>query len=998
MTTIASDVIQTQMTSILRNPKAVVKTSLDLLETLTNGEVVIVDASNPFVYSLELSAILAANGLIQAESLGRKLYPAMAKTQEDLYLHMADEDYLGRFATPGETIVGFLCPLADILGNAVAINDGSGAKALVLPRHTSVVIDNMTFTLQYPLVIKVLYNNTIVCYLDVTSRTPTYLPATNMITWTKHQFDSTDYFMADVPMQQVKIISQTIQLTSFTGYSKSFSFDDSFYFARAYVRDSSNNWKEISVTHQEQVYNPNKATVCLQVLNSSVNVYIPQIYFQNGLISGSIRLDIYTTLGKIDADITEAQYSSNKIKYTDLDAALTVYSTPFNKFTNIAAIARKRAYGGTAPLTFAELARRVTLRSAVTEGLPITDNQLSSRLKNLGWDVVTTLDNVTRRQYTLVKEVDPPEDKSTVTGLGCSIQLVELSLDDLEVNPIVFNSTKRATLPPTKLLIHDNQGIRVLTDAQRDVLVATANASPDNIANIVNATQYHYTPFHYILDMSLTNLTVRPYFMTSPAIESRYLYQQNDGLSVNIRSSKHGIQYYSDGSGYRITVVLENTTTLAAFTADKVSAQLSYVVPNSTKRAWLTGNLITPIDSSTGKPQNDAWIYGFDIHSTFDINSDHELDVTDTGYNIALTQEFDLLLVLKDYKPDEASYGDIDTIISANNIVDYDSSSSYIGATQEKLTYTFGHYLKHLWRRSRTVTDNLEYQRYTEDVPAYWTKDIYETDASGTPVIDYNHSTGEITLNKLHSSGDPILDADGNSVTLHKVGDPILDNDGNPIPVKSEYELTRQVDLFLADGRYFFATDNSTLEYLDTSLNTIKDWIIDDLVRYQARTLEETNLYYYPKSTNGLIDVIVGDGTMTRLKADQSLQVTYTLRREKYTNPEIRESLTDNTPTMLLQAFKQLQKVNSGVLTKTDIISFIKELLKNDIVDVSITGFLEDKYKAVLLSDVSAIPTIGKKLVALSNLTLQVRDDVDVGFEVLDKEPINSYTLNKNKS
>ena len=134
---------------------------------------------------------------------------------------------------------------------------------------------------------------------------------------------------------------------------------------------------------------------------------------------------------------------------------------------------------------------------------------------------------------------------------------------------------------------------------------------------------------------------------------------------------------------------------------------------------------------------------------------------------------------------------------------------------------------------------------------------------------------------------------------------------------------------------------------------------------------------------------------MARLKADQSLRVVYTLRKEKYKNSEIRENLTKTTPSVLKQAFETIQRVGAGVFTKNDLTSLLKELMRGDIVDVEIHGFLDDLYSAVLLSDVSSVPTIGKKLVTMSNLTLQVQDDVEVDFEVLDKEVINPYTLQK---
>lgn len=994
-TTIGSDVIIEQLPTIIRNPRATVRFGLDLVEQLTDGEVVIVDPSNPFVYGLEMAATMTGYNLIESEALGRRLYPSMAKTQEDVYLHMADEDYLNRFATPAETILGFIMPLQEIYGKAVPIQDGTGARALVIPRHTSITVADLTFTLQYPIVIKVLYNNTLSISYDLTNKTPTYVPVTNALRWAKSQLENNDWLVIDAPVQQVKIISQVIQLMSFSGYSKTYMFDDNFYYARAYIPVTGGGWKEISVTHQQQIYNPNVPTVCLQVFNSSVQMYIPQIYFQNGLITGTVRLDIYTTKGKIDENLSTVDISSFKMKPQDLDSGLTEYSSPILKFSNISAFTRTAVTGGSNPITFTELLTRVTQRSQFSEGLPVTTNQLGSALKSEGFDTVTTLDNITSKQYTATRLVDPPKDKTTVTGLGCSIQLIKFTVDELDVDPIVYTSTKRAMLKPTTLFIHDKSGIRVLDREARDGLLAIAAASPDGIANIVNETQYHYTPFHYIFDMTQNTFGVRPYYMTSPTVLTRYVYQQNAALGLNIRSDKYGVEYRRDGAGYKIALTLESNASINSFVADQVSLQLSYLVPDSTKRGWLTGTLVTPVDPTDGKPVGNRWEYVFDLPTDFDINNQHQMDITTTGFPVGLIQEFDLIVVLKDYLPNDATFGDIDTIISQENITDFDPMSTYIGATQEKISVRFGDYLEHLWRRSRTIVDSTEYRRYEEDVPEHWQRDFYKTGSNGLVEFTYDYETSTLVTTKLHSAGDPVLDPDGQPVIRHRKGDIMLDADGDPIPLKNEIELARQVDIFLVDGRYYFATNESTLDYVDSSLDTVTGWILNDIATLAKRCIEIVNLFYYPKSSNGKIDVIVGDGTMARVNADQSLRVVYTLRKEKYKNAEIRENITKVTPSLLLQAFDTLQRVGGGVLTKNDIVSMLKTLLKDDVVDVEIYGFLNDEYKAVLLSDVSSVPSIGKRLVTLSNLTLQVQDDVDIEFTILDKDIIKPYTIKR---
>lgn len=993
--TIGSDVIQSQMGLMARDPRAAMRVSFDLLENLTDGDVVVVDASNPFAYSLEMAAITTHYGLLQGEALGRRLYPSMAKTQEDLYLHMADVDYLDRFATPAETVIGFVMPLQEIYGKAVPIQDGTGAKALVIPRHTSITAGNLTFTLQYPVVIKVLFNNTISISMDLTNKTPTYIPTTNIVDWSKSQLENNDWVVIDVPVQQVKITSYVQQLTSFTGYSKTYTFDDQFYYARAYKQNADGTWAEISVTHQQQVYNPNKPTVCLKVLNNSVEMYIPQIYFQNGSVKGSVRLDIYSTKGKLNEDLSDASISTFKIKFADLDTALTEYSTPFSKFANISAMTRTRVTGGTAPLSFSELLTRVTSRSTITEGLPISDSQMGSMLKKYGYDLTTTLDNITMRQYTAGRDIPPPTDATTVTGLGCSIQLITFTIDDLDINPIVFDSTRRATITPTTLMVHDVSGIRILDESERAELNRIAAQSPDGIANIVNNTQYHFSPFHYVFDMSLQAFAVRPYYMTAPTVTARYMFQQNDGLGLNMRSDKYGIQYMKDGSGYKLALTLTSNASINAFTADRVSLQLSYLVPESTKRAWLEGTLISPIEATTGKPVNNEWVFTFDIMTTFDITSQHQMDVSQTGYPVGLTQEFDVLMVVKDFQPTDSGRGDIDTIVSKNVIPDYDPYATYLGATQEKIVIKFGSYLEHLWRRSRTIIADEEYLRYEEDIAEVYPHDVYKPGPDGRIEVKYDYESSTIVTTKIHNAGDAVLDPSGNPVYRYRKGDIIYDNNGDPISAKSQTELARQVDLFLVDGRYYFATNELTTEYLDSSLTDVANWITTDIRNFEKRCIERTNLYFYPKSSTGMVDVIVGDGAMARLKADQSLRVVYTLRKEKYKNAEIRENLTKTTPTTLKKAFETLQRVGAGVFTKNDLTALMKELMRGDIVDVEIHGFLDDLYTAVLLSDVSSVPTIGKKLVTLSNLTLQVQDDVEVEFEVLDKEVINPYTLQK---
>lgn len=996
MVLIKSDEIMARQALVIRNPDAMQQIALDALETIKDGTVTVVEASTPFTYQLEMSTTSAATALITAESLARRIYPKMAQTEQELYLHMADADFAGRFSTPSMTVMGFVLPVESVLGAAVSLNDGTGARAIVIPKDTVVRIDGTVFTIQYPIVIKVLYNGTFSIYLDTSKQVPTYIPPTNILNWTKSQTQTNDFLVIDLPVQQVAITSQILQLTSFTGFSKQLTFEDYFYYARAYVKNKvTGEWVEIHTTHNSQVYDPNQATVCLNVLNRNLGVYIPQIYFVNGLINDALRIDIYTTKGPLSLDYSGASISDFAISIRDLDHTdLDRFSAPLKSFSAFGAFPRAPVTGGSGPKTFAEIQRRVVNRSTVTAGLPVTTNQLGSGLNDAGFDMVTKLDNITNRQYTAVRGVTPPDDNTTVTGLGSSIQLIEFTLDELTATNSVLDNTTRVTIPPQTLFESINGYLKIVPASEVNALKELATTAPDSIANIVNTRQFYYTPYHYVLDTANNKFNVRPYHLTNPTVSSRYIQQQNNGLGLNIRSNSYSIGVNDSGNGYSLFLELESNASIRAFTPERVTVQLSFNAVDSDRRGWVEGFLVTPIDPATGAPVDNQWIYQFDLNSNFDINSDHHIRLTDSGYTIALEHEFDIVVILKNHQPVGSGIGDIDTIVNPDYITDYDYLSTYIGATQEKLTIRFGYYLKHLWHRSRTIKQATEYLTYIDDVPATYTSNQYERDAAGNIIINYNYETSEIQYNLLHSKGDPII-IDGEQQYLHRKGDVVIDEFGDPIPKTTQRKLARQVDIFLIDGRYYFANNEQTVNYLNKALAEITGWIVNDIAHLQQRLIERTDLFYYPKTSIGLIDVVVGDGKVQRIDSARSIDVTYVLPRDKKDNSEITGKLIDNTSQLLFNAIETLIRVSGGIITSNDLSSTVKKLAGTDVVDVYIDGYFPEGYKTMLTTDVSALPAIGKKLVTMSNLTLQVQDDVSVLFEGIGVDRSNSFLERK---
>lgn len=997
MTTINSNDIINAQQNIITNPNRMQELALTLYGNLLEGINIPMDASNPFVYTLEMAVTSAASAAIHAESVTRRLYPEMAVSEDDLYLHMADVDYINRFSTPATRMWGLTLPLDEIYGLAKPLNDGTGAKLLKIPKHTVFIAGNTHYTLQYAVCIKVMFNGTLSIYSDLSERSPIYTPITNDLKWYRTQTDSgLDFILIDVPVQQMKITSQVMQVVSFAGFDRTFSFDDYFFYARAYIKNAQGQWTEIKTTHSDQVYNPQIPTICLKVYNKTVSAYIPQIYFTNGLVNDVIRLDIYTTQGIDTEDYTNSHTTNFRFDFRDLDnEGLDTWSAPTGKFTTFLAFPRTAAVGGTAPLSFMELKRRVTQRAMVSNGLPVSSNQLTATLSDAGFDLVTKVDNITNRQYCAVRAIPAPKDNSTVTGLGCTIEIVELSLSEVQQATTYDPHSQRITLLPKTLFTVERGMIRLLSKARVEALKQLASSSSEAIASEVNSKHYYYTPYHYVFDYSEDQFDVRPYHMTSPKILSRYIYQQNTGLGVDLRSEQYTIVNQDNGQGYSLFLKLKSSSDLASFTIEQLSVQLSYLATGSTNRGYIAGRLVSPIDPANRRPVGENWVYQFDIPTDYDINKSHGLKLSDSGLIVDLEHQFDIVIVAKNFQPTGSGYGDIDTLVNNQIITHYDETNTYIGVTQEQIVISFGSYLKHLWCRSRTVVASPVYKTYDADVPAVYREDVYETDANGNIKIQYDYTKSIITYNKLHNKGDPILLSDGKPALRHRKGDPILNDYGQPVLLNPPDEYSRFVDLFLVDGRYYFATDQTTLGYVHDSLDTVTNWITNDIVTLNGRTLERTDLYYYPKASIGMIDVVVGDGTSIRTPAARSLIVTYTVSADRARQTEITSNLRTHSAKTIDLALQSLVKVSGGVVTRNDLNSTVKRLIGDDVIDVNIEGYFPEGIDSILLTDLTAIPTIGKKLVVQSNLTLIVEDDVYVQFKILDRGKANEILQSK---
>lgn len=974
MTIVSSKDLINKFVYLRGNPNAMQRLVLNVQEDITNGEHITVDPTTPFANIVESICVIGSAFMTHADTIVRKLYPANASNVEELYLHMADKDFIGRFSAPARGEIVLMLSLEEILAKAVTVN--SSIKKITIPRYTEFNIGGYTFTMQYPIDISVLPTGSINIFYDVSSPSPLYNLESNIVDWGITGIGLTKVIVLRIAVMQMAINSQTVSLNNVTGLYKEFSFVDKFYYCRAFTKNANEGtWDEIKTTHTEQVYDANTPTLVLKVLETSLAVRLPQIYFNNNVIKDTLRVDIYTTKGALEINLSGIAPDKSIARWVDRDVVGTsTYSAPLNTFSGLSLFMENAVTGGSNGLGFTELREKVITNGLTNVTKPITDEQLSNSLQQLGYNVVNNIDDITGRQFLAVRELPPPVTEETITGAGCAVKMLQIRLSDLVQYSTVEDHGERVTIKPETLFRLKNGILSLVTDTERNSLVNQVNTNPEILANTVNNDSFYYTPFHYVLDTSNNIFDTRVYSMNKPAITKKFLVESNPSMLVNSSSLTHGVYYDSFTNRYVLTIEVAATQLFKSLPVADLYLQLSYIPPGFTQRVFYNAELITPIDTNTGRPLNDRYIYNVYLDTRFDIDVNNLLLLESTQTPVNLEQSFDLVYFVKNYVPLDSTISDIDAIFDASVLNDYDGFASYRGFTHESITIEFGEYLEKLWTRSRSVVSNVLYQKYAADVPAVYTSTVYLTDSTGNVVLTYNSLEDDYDLTILHNAGDPILDENNQPVMKHKAGDVVLDANGDPVPLGGAQGMLRQFDLMLVDGRYYFANDTATVSYKEEFTKLLVNWITTDLELLSDNLLELTELYFYPKTTSGSIDVIVNSNELVKIKAEQTFRIDYYVREDVYNNNVIRAAIESKTAKVLDEV------LTNSTISVFDLAERLKEEGGNDILSVIVKGFTNDEYDIITLNNPSVKPVIGKKLSVLSNKTLAVENAIAIEF------------------
>lgn len=950
----------------LLNPSLMQKKIYDSLDTILEGNVDVVNATNPFAYLLEVNCATAAATASNHQSLIQLLYPLHSVDMETLYRFMSDKDYEGRFATPSVAPFVIAIRKEEVLNRAVQVDD-TKVKKIVIPRNTTISAGGLDFGFQYPLEIRIMAHGGLQLVWNVEKESPLLTLTSNVVDWTLVDSPNGEFIIIKFELQQFTLDHREEVLNSSVGFVKTYSFVDQFWHCRVYHSTNGTTWNEIDTTHTRQVYDPLTLTACLKVVDNTLRVEIPQIYFSNGLATGNLRVDIYTTKGKLEQALDGLLVNSYVATWYDYDNDdAGVYSAPLSILAEWSCFSEGAATGGTDVIDFATLRKRV-ISNGLTDSTEVSPAQLEVSLEKKGYGLVKNIDLISKLIYLATRSLPNPEKNQIISGANCTVAMLAAKMEELvQISTVVDNST-RITLLPTTLYKFVDGKVTICDNAEVVQLKQYAASNPEALANALNLGDYIYSPFHYVMDTTQDFFECRGYYLENPQILGRRFAAENESAEIEIATESFSFE--RTDYGWDLYVVTRSGASYQDLDDTEVYCQLAIQPVNESYHAYLNGELY----GMQGKER----VWRFKIETNFDFDYGHNLTLTNfrmfgndpSEIGVELESKLQIIHVVTNGYPVTVEHSAIDSILGTEILPE----NAY-GVVRDELSVSFGSVLDKLWSNARTVVSDEDYLRYTENVPVVWEETQYLRDA-GTGAINWVVAEDGLTLisTVLHNKGDVKYLADGVTPEYaHQIGDIKYDDTGKPI-VKNKRALLRQVELFFLEGVLNYATNTADVEYREGLAKSVVTYLEDDIASFDARLLGNSWLYFTPESTLGQTKAIINDARVDYIPSNLSFDVTTYLSATQFANSSLRDSIATTIKSVIATALTR------DSFSISQVVAEIREALGDDAVPVDIAGLGTDRSLTTFtLYDKSTRCGVKHKLVVEGDETLRLEDDINI--------------------
>lgn len=931
------------------HPNAILNASLNRLKDITDGRVELSDPSNPFVYLLETSALNTAFAIQEMTLLTRKLYPRLANSEDDLYLHMSDKDYKDRFSTPSKARVRFNILYSDFKTHAYR-DPVSKDYLHTIPRNLMVTIDKYVYTLTAPISIRLTESGITDIRYVVEKKDDLFDLETGFIDfemWSINQDEKYISFEVTLPEVELEATEVPVEKSKLFKGNLLFNSDRRFYYFKAFHL-TNQGWRELVTTHTEQVYDISTPTCIVKVnqLDNRVEYYIPPVYLQTGRLGDKVKFVVYTTLGPVNVNFGDFKIDDFSFEYNQVFPELELDKT--TEALNL--ISKKvsvmgRVVGGKGPKTFSRLKRDVISNNLGRDNTPITNVHIESFLDNSDFKLVRNVDVVTNRMFLLEATLPRTVSRYDISNLNLDIVEYKTSVSDLrdDKNSIKVINPNVTLIPEKTLFEVTHDGLTILDNNEFNFI---ESLSDNNLIKEVNSRRLVETYYHYVLDTSGDTTVLRAYDISDPAIERINF----SGFNATTRIGMNSIQAELSkiDTGYRLDV-------LSSMKKYDETLSESNIIPFLIYRT--AGDAVFFLEGRLYAMSGDYPVFRFGIDSDYFIDSDNKIEITNFRDNngslvsikVDLDTKLELMYVSNRVVPGFQA-GPMDSYLYGSYLLPGKSVVSI-----EELDTTFGKHLEYLYTRVHTSTGIEEYERWEENVPALYDRTIYGPD-------------NDI----LHHRGEEVLDEEGNPIYVHREGDIKLGEDGKPL-LKDLQDPQRYLNIMFMDYRASLANNEELVQHRDYLKKHLTKLITEDVKDIQPKLLENT-VAYMTVPTN-LQDVIVNfDGKVGYVPSAQSFKITVYVDRRNYEDTEARRGIES-----ILKDELETYITTNRVLSRSVIVSKMLERANEYIRGVNITDFTS------LEADYIELPKDGDRLTFDKTLSAEpdgyrLRDKVEFTF------------------
>ncbi len=934
------------------HPNGLVNHSLNRLQDMLDGKVEIVDPNNPFVYLLETSCLNTAFAIQEYTLLTRKLYPRLANSEEDLYLHMSDFDYLGRFSEPATASVKFNILFNDFK-NLAYHDTVQNEYVLKLPRHLKVSVDKYVFTMTSAVIIRLTESGVIDVKFENQDFNNLFPVSTNFINFNLMKSNQTEtYLCFDLKLPEVDIEAVEIPVEKSKLFQNTLTYNPTrrYYYFRAFHL-LAGVWTEMVVTHTDEVYDINTPTCVVKVSESenSLSYYIPPVYVNTGMLGSKVKFLIYTTMGSISVNFNDYNVSDFSVEYNDVfpDQELDSTTQPLQLISKMIYV-QDEVIDGKNGVTFVELKASVIDNSIGDRKLPITNKQIQYSVAQNNFKLIKDVDVVTNRIFLLETPIPNATTRYPIARFNMDIIEYATTMTDLKTgkNRIQVVADDILIIPEKTVFKLTENGLTLLDQVEYNYLVGLSGSE---LANEVNSHNYLSVFYHYILDASGNELNLRAYDISVPTVKQINFKEFNATAKVGINTTNTNIYQVSNGFGMDL---LTNFKKYEDFVNETNLTAYMVYSDSEANKFYLPGRLYTVI--------NDNPVFRFEFVTDYYINSDNEIRVqnfTDNNGNlisVALPLDATLeLIYVSNYIPTTYQASEIDnyiynTFISAGNCV----------VSLEQVSIKFGDYLALLNTQVHTSTGTYEYETYQEDVPLRYQSTVYGVDNE-----------------PLHQVNDIVYDENGEVVYQYLKGDIVLGENGQPVPVGA-LELMRYINLLFIDYKAVLGTKSTIVGYRNQLRTFLTEKITVNAVDVSNELLENTEAFVVVPKNIGYVRV-KSNGRESYISSMQQFKVNLYVGSKVFNDSDIRDGLVY---TVISTIDNYLY--SNAALNKTELLNLLYGKLNQFVISVTLDEFTELNEEYIEILDGNSRVGLNKVLVSNPD-GYDVSDDVSVNFMLI---------------